>query len=341
MENNMDYDKQQQVYVDDVPHVLSWGGLHGAINNYIDEGLFLSLDVASFYPAIMIEYDFLSRNVSEKNKYREIRDERIRLKNLKDAMQQPYKIVLNSTYGASKDKYNALYDPLMANNVCVAGQLLLLDLIECLEGHWKLCQSNTDGLIGKVDSMEQIEYIKKICNEWEQRTRMVLEYDVYSKLIQKDVNNYIIVNDAGKYKSKGAYVKKLSPIDYDLAIVNKAIVDYFIHSKPVADTITQCSRLIEFQKVVKISHKFDGAVFGNEPLGRCFRVFASLESTSCIRKLKGDSKHKIANVPENCFINNGNIVNARVPRRLDKQWYINLANERIKDFEGEDLPYDE
>ena len=35
------------------------------------------------------------------------------------------KIVLNGTYGASKDKHNNLYDPLMANNVCVAGQLLI------------------------------------------------------------------------------------------------------------------------------------------------------------------------------------------------------------------------
>ena len=31
-----------------------------------------------------------------------------------------------------KDKYNALYDPLMANNICVTGQLALLLLIEML-----------------------------------------------------------------------------------------------------------------------------------------------------------------------------------------------------------------
>ncbi|MGL5717265.1 MAG: hypothetical protein ACRCX2_29910 [Paraclostridium sp.] len=39
----------------------------------------------------------------------------------------------NSTYGASKDKFNNLYDPLMANNVCITGQLLLVDLLEKLE----------------------------------------------------------------------------------------------------------------------------------------------------------------------------------------------------------------
>lgn len=39
----------------------------------------------------------------------------------------------NSTYGAMKDKFNPLYDPKQANNVCVTGQLLLLDLLEHLE----------------------------------------------------------------------------------------------------------------------------------------------------------------------------------------------------------------
>ena len=55
-------------------------------------------------------------------------------------MQAPLKIILNSTYGAMKDKYNPMYDPRQANNVCVFGQLLLLDLIEHLEGHCDLIQ---------------------------------------------------------------------------------------------------------------------------------------------------------------------------------------------------------
>jgi hypothetical protein len=46
----------------------------------------------------------------------------------------------NGTYGAMKDKHNSLYDPRQANNVCVAGQLLLLDLIEKLEDHCELLQ---------------------------------------------------------------------------------------------------------------------------------------------------------------------------------------------------------
>ena len=47
------------------------------------------------YPATMINYGFLSRNVSNPDKFRQIRDDRIVLKRNKDPKQLPYKIVLN------------------------------------------------------------------------------------------------------------------------------------------------------------------------------------------------------------------------------------------------------
>ena len=108
------------------------------------------------------------------------------------------KIVLNATYGAMKDKYNQLYDPRQANNVCVGGQLLLLDLIEKLENQCQLIQSNTDGLLLWNYPEEDFDLIDDICYEWEQRTRMELEFESYQKVFQKDVNNYVIVDFEGK-----------------------------------------------------------------------------------------------------------------------------------------------
>ena len=51
--------------------------------------------VNAMYPATMINYGFLSRNVSNPDKFRQIRDDRIVLKRNKDPKQLPYKIVLN------------------------------------------------------------------------------------------------------------------------------------------------------------------------------------------------------------------------------------------------------
>ena len=174
---NRDYSKTLELEVAGVPHVFAWGGLHGAIPKYHGEGWFVNVDVASYYPSLMLVYKWLSRNVHDPSKYAEIYHTRLKLKAEKNPMQQPYKIVLNSTYGAMKDKHNAMYDPRQANNVCVGGQLLLLDLIERLEDHCEIIQSNTDGILVKLRRYEDFEMLDDLCWEWEQRTGMRLEFE--------------------------------------------------------------------------------------------------------------------------------------------------------------------
>lgn len=339
---NRDYKKSLDINVAGVPHTFGWGGLHGAIPQYQGEGVFVNSDVGSFYPALMIEYDFLSRNVKHPEKYREIRDKRLEFKKSKDPRQQPYKIVLNSTYGASKDQYNNLYDPLQANNVCINGQLLLLDLIEHVEANtsFKLIQSNTDGVMFKLNSADDIPVYESICKEWEERSRMSLEHDIINKVVQKDVNNYIIVMEDGKVKSKGAYVKKLDKLDNDLPIVNKALMEYFINGVPVEVTINEAKYLIDFQKVVKVSSKYKYALHGDKKLNeKILRVFASKNySDKGVYKINSKGKpEKIAGTPEHCFIENGDVNGKRISRKLDRSWYIDVAKKRIVDFVGDGI----
>ena len=334
-DDNKKYNKELHAEVAGIPHTFAWGGIHGSNDNYMGEGIILCCDVASLYPSIIIEYGYMSRNVTEQEKYREIRDLRLKLKAEKNPMHVPLKIVVNATYGAMKDQYNPLYDPLMANNICVAGQLLLLDLIEKIEPYGELIQSNTDGLFIKIDNLDKIEKIKSVAKEWEKRTRLDLEWDIYNKIYQKDVNNYIIINDKGEYKSKGAYVKKLSNIDYDLPIVNKALINYFVKNKPIEDTINECNELRDFQKVVKISRLYKYALHGEEKIKeKVLRVFASKdENAKGVFKVKGEDKiEKLANTPDKCFIYNESVIGIKVPNSLDKQYYLDTAQKRLNDF---------
>lgn len=351
---NRDYDKELHIDIAGVPHVFAWGGLHGAIPKYSGEGYYLNVDVASYYPSLMIEYGFGSRNMSNPDKYKEIYHTRLKYKAEKNPLQAPLKIVLNGTYGAMKDKNNNLYDPRQANNVCVGGQLLLLDLIEKLEPHCQIIQSNTDGILVKLKSMDDYDLIDDIAYEWEQRTRMQLEFDLYQKIFQKDVNNYLIVDFDGKHKSKGAYVKKLNDLDYDLPIINAAVVDYMVKGTPVEETINCCKDLKEFQKIVKVSSKYSHALYspkiteekisgkkvkvftgGQKQKDKCFRVFASKNAADGgIFKVKNQTKNpeKFANTPDKCFIYNENVNGKRIPRHLDREWYINIAKNRLIDF---------
>lgn len=329
------------VMVAGCPHSFAWGGVHGALEKYHGEGYFLNMDVASLYPSLMIRYNLHSRNISDPQKFVDIYHTRLELKKKKDPLQAVLKIVLNSTYGVLKDKNNNLYDPLMSNKVCVYGQILLLDLIEHMEGHCELIQSNTDGILIKMpegmDEDEWFNQIDDIAYEWEQRTGLVLEFDEYRKVFQKDVNNYIIVAADGSVKSKGAYVKKLSNLDYgDFPVVNHALVEYMVKGVPVEQFIQSCDDLKEFQMVTKITSKYSAILHGDRELKeRCIRVFASTkESDAGVKKVsvRTGKPEKIASSPEHCFIFNDDMTGVKCPTYLDKQWYIDMANKRLKDF---------
>lgn len=333
---NMDYSKKVEIDVAGVPHLFAWGGLHGAIDKYSGVGHYLMMDVASLYPSLMIEYNYQSRNIADPNKYREVRDMRIKYKHEKNPLQAPLKIVLNGTYGAMKDKHNNLYDPRQANNVCVAGQLLLLDLIEHLEPHCEIIQSNTDGILVKLRDIDDYDLIDDIAWEWEKRTRLTLEFDQYHKVFQKDVNNYVLVDYDGKMKSKGKYVKKLNDLDYDLPIVNKAMVDFMVDGVVPEQTIEECNELKEFQKIVKVSSKYWKGFHNGEYLSdKTFRVFASTdESDTFVGKIKspGAKPEKFADTPDRSFINNASMDGVQCPEKLDKQWYIDLTYKRLEQF---------
>lgn len=341
---NQDYSATLDFDIAGCPHKCAWGGLHGAIAQYAGEGYFINVDVESYYPAEMIAHELLSRNVQDPSKFKDIRDHRIELKHAKDPRQKALKLVVNGTYGASKDKFNALYDPRQANMVCVNGQLMLIDLMHKLvrDVGAEIIQSNTDGvLIRMPDSFDSgpdafYDRVDDVAYEWEHRTGMGLEFDEFTRVYQKDVNNYVLVAADGSMKTKGAYVKKLGPLDYDLAVVNKALVEFMVHGVPVEDTIAADDDLIDYQRVVKVSGKYKYGVHGHERLtDRCFRVFASTrESDGMIRRVKaGKAKpEKFGNTSEHSFIDNGDVHGKKCPGYLDKSWYIQLAKTRLAQF---------
>lgn len=336
---------QLEIMVAGVPHVFGFGGLHGAIPKYQGEGYYLLMDVEAMYPSLMIIYNLLSRNVKDPDKFKLIYDKSSELKAAgKKAEREPYKRVSNTTYGANKDVRNPLYDPRQANRVCVYGQLFLLDLIEKLEGICDLIQSNTDGILWKLRHYDDYELIDDIVYKWEQRTGMKLEFEEYKRVFQKDVNNYVMVphgelyDEKGKprWKTKGAYVKKLSNLDNNLPIVNKALIHYMLKDIPVETTILGEDNLKEFQLVCKIGGKYSHFLHGERTIiERCVRIFASKRDTDGgLRKVHTITKRpeKFANSPLVGFLFNDDMTNVKCPDYLNKQWYIDMAKKRLKDF---------
>lgn len=341
--DNHSYDQTLECDIADVPHVIAWGGLHGALAQYSytckDDELLIMADVDQLYPTLMIVYKLLSRSVSDYDKFERILAESLRLKKLKKKKErEPYKRICNITYGAEGDKNNPMYDPLHRNLVCVFGQVLMINLIEKIEGFCKLIQSNTDGILILIKDKD-FEKLDDVVYEWEKQTGLHMSFDIYKKIIQKDVNNYVAIDFEGNVKSKGAYVKKLNDLDYNLSIVNKAMVDYIVKGIPVEETINQCEDLKEFQMIFKVSSKYICAWHKGVQLNsKTYRVFASTRWDDTflgkvkLNKIGIETVERFANTPDHCFIQNDDVNGMKVPEYLDKQFYIDIANKRLQQF---------
>lgn len=199
-----------------------------------DKWTMINVDAASFYPAMMIFYGLLSRAVKNPEFFRKMYETRLEYKKViepfenkygKDVhlapkeeyehykkckdISQAYKLILNTTYGASGNKWLDLYDPYMTTCTCRLGQLLLTSLANNMynqigKDKIQIVQTNTDGILCYIRrDMEPM--LKEICDEFTRVTQILLEAEYEEITWQRDVNNYILYKKNGKEKSKGGF----------------------------------------------------------------------------------------------------------------------------------------
>jgi hypothetical protein len=330
----------------------AWGGVHGALKNYFaksdGEYIILIFDVASLYPSLMIEYDLLSRSVQDKQAFKKIKDERIEFKRLglkkKDLGN---KLVLNITFGASGLESNPLYDLRSNRSVCVSGQLLMTDLIYHYDRELttvEFINFNTDGIMLKVHKSE-VNKVYKINEEWQKRTRLVLEETKIKTIAQKDVNNYVMIEENGKIKEVGSYFKAGEnlkgswSINNTFNIVKKGLTEYLLNGIDPSVTVNASNNVFDFQIIAKAGQNYREVkhIVGDKAIDvqKVNRVYASKDKTlGTLKKLhidKDNDGDKIASLPDHCIIDNENTITID---KIDKEWYIDLVRKRIEQFYG-------
>ena len=328
-------EKEKLVYsLCGVEHTFGFGGLHSAKKNYMYEGKMLYVDVGSYYPSMIINFGFMSRASEHPDLYKNLYDTRMEYKAKKDNKQGIYKILLNSTFGALKSEFNDLFDPVMSNNICVNGQLILTDLIMNLRPYCELVQSNTDGILVKYKEKD-LDTIKTICSEWELNYGLTLDYEYVEKIVQRDVNNYIWKTEDGKIKGKGLF-DKYAGGDFEknnLTVIDMALKEYYINNKDVRDTITNMilnGNVTPLQQIAKMGNSYDLMEHNGQEVQKVNRIFATWDNNyGAINKVKnkdGVKKYtKIANSSDKCYINNDVIENTDT-KLIDVDYYVNLVN---------------
>jgi hypothetical protein len=223
------------------------GGIHGSVESQVvcsdDEYVIIDLDVASYYPNLAIANRLYPSHLGEDfcDIYKDVYDQRVAYKKAgQESIQLMMKLALNGVYGDSNSQFSPFYDPKYTMTITIGGQLSLCMLAEQLLkiDDLSMVQLNTDGLTVKVPRKNK-HLIDGYVKSWEDLTGLAMEEAVYSRMMIRDVNNYIAEYEGtGKLKRKGAYEYK---VDYhqnhSSLVIAKAAEAAIVHGKDVGKFI--------------------------------------------------------------------------------------------------------
>lgn len=186
---------------DGVTYHFGTGGLHACSEPKVWEAdethRIIDVDVTSYYPSLAIENQIYPQHlgIGFCTIYNSIKQERLKYpkgspRNL------ALKLALNAAYGNSNNKFSFLYDSRFTMMVTINGQLLLCMLVEkMVDIGLQVIQANTDGITVWCERGEMETKLDQISREWEELTNLTLESCDYTKMVVRDVNNYIAISD--------------------------------------------------------------------------------------------------------------------------------------------------
>lgn len=313
------------------------GGLHStekcAAHKASDTILLLDRDVASYYPAIVLNQGLYPRHLGPGflDVYRSIVDRRLAAKKAGNKIvADSLKITINGSFGKLGDKYSKLYAPDLLLQVTITGQLTLLMLIEMIElAGISVVSGNTDGIVIKC-SVHDREKLNAIIAEWERITNFVTEETEYAAIYSRDVNNYIAVKKDGKCKVKGVYSEVGSALNSVLSknpetlILSDAVQALISKNTPIEKTIYDCK---DIRRFVSVKRANGGAHKDGVYLGKVIRWYYAENISGQIN-----------------YVTNGNAIGKseggkplmdlppEFPSDINYDWYINAANDMLYDI---------
>jgi len=341
------------------------GGLHASVEKKsiesTDTHIIKSLDVVSFYPNLMIRNKLHPAHIPQETfctLYEGFFNQRRSIPK-SDPKNYILKILLNATYGLTNDKYSFLKDRQVTLSICINGQLSLSMLFEKLLTipDSQLIMINTDGGEILIPRKYEQQYYQ-ICKEWEQLTKLELEFVDYQKLIIENVNNYIGTYTDGKTKVKGRFEFENIPLHKNKShnIIPIAVYQYFVNNIPIEDTILNHKNIFDFCAGVKSKrsdkkgynwyelHSIKDSQLVREKLSKTVRYYISKKGKYLIKAYEnGSFEHVEAPATRNnkvlkdwkvTYFNKAFFLDNFEDYNIDYTYYIIKAKEIIYNIES-------
>lgn len=223
------------------------GGLHSfgkaGIYESDEEYMLVDVDFASYYPHLSFRNNLHPEHIPAKVFNELYEGFYIKRKEFPKSDPRNYvlKIILNGSYGLSKDRHAFLYDPKWQLAITINGQLILTLLTEyvfkkCVEDV-QIIFENTDGAMYRIRRSDY-DNLLDACREVERLVNIPLETEICEKIIARDVNNYINVIKKDKIKFKGVFeIDRDYHKNHSKRIVPLALANYFLEGVRPEETI--------------------------------------------------------------------------------------------------------
>ena len=320
--------------------VFGMGGLHGAPPKPGRWYRVKHKDVASMYPSSIVHLRALG---DATDKYDEMRKLRVSIKHTDPVKAGALKLILNSVYGNFKNRYSKLFNPLASATVCVYGQIALFSLCRDLyRAGYEIINANTDGVVYKDDpKLNGADEI--VCSEWEKEFEgYALETDYFTDWIQRDVNNYIAVEDNGKITVKGGDVNKYQTNKFfsnnSNRITQIAMVEHLVHGTPILSVFDKyLDDPLVWQYVLKAGGTYKGVQDKDgDWQNKVNRVFACIDDpriphTKLYKVRQDDGLVNFPDAPELMYVWNDDVRDLTNFREIvDREYYMNLVKDKLK-----------
>jgi len=323
--------KEDLVKIGDGIYQMGVGGLHSQHDRKVcyvsdDENCVVDFDVASYYPAIMLNCNLIPMNTGEKflNEYRTLFERRLAGKKAGNmVIADSLRIALNGTFGKTANKFSPLYSPDVMINITLTGQLTLLALIEKLENAGiRVISANTDGIMLYYKKCNE-EKVTEIISKFSQLTGFIFEATPYRAVALKDVNNYYAVKKDRKVKIKGIYAAPTLSKNPTAPIVSKAVAEWLANGTPFTETFSS-RNITDFISVRNVT---GGGVQGDKYLGRVVRWYQTINQLPPITYASNGNKVAKTDGARACMkMPDG------IPPDLDYLWYLAAAKKTVADI---------
>jgi len=326
-----DFLKEDLVTINDGVYQMGVGGLHSQHDKkdcYVSDDTYcvMDYDVASYYPAIMLNCNLVPMNTGEEflNEYRTLFHRRLEGKKAKNmVIADSLRIALNGTFGKTANRYSPLYSPDVMINITLTGQLTLLNLIETLEAKGiPVISANTDGIMLYYKRHSQM-VVDKIIEDFSKKTGFIFEGTYYKCVALKDVNNYFAVKGDRSVKIKGIYSPPTLSKNPTAPIVSKAVADWLSQGTPFSKTLKD-GKIEDFITVRNVT---GGGVQGDKYLGKTVRWYQTTEQLPPITYASNGNKVAKSDGAKECMK-----LPVVIPDDLDYTWYEREIIKVIKDI---------